>query len=133
MPIAVTDMGSAWQLLAFPSISQVSPPFYPANARLTAMLVIHYGFGKNIWDIYPQHNITKAYKVGALTSDFLTSTHSFAAFLRFCSRIQSINIPRQDLRLPLSSTDLPVHCLPLHRIHYNWNQFCDCHQLDAGR
>lgn len=24
--------------------------------------MIHYGFGKNIWDIYPQDNITKAYK-----------------------------------------------------------------------
>jgi hypothetical protein len=25
--------------------------------------VINYGFAKNIWDIYPQENITKAYKV----------------------------------------------------------------------
>lgn len=31
---------------------------YALNATM-----VHYGFGMNMWDIRPQENITKAYKV----------------------------------------------------------------------
>lgn len=47
--------------------------------------VIHYGFGKNIWDIYPQDNITKAYKVRPLPRS-IGKTDSCSISLPLCWR-----------------------------------------------
>ncbi|KAI9369169.1 hypothetical protein BJX61DRAFT_549774 [Aspergillus egyptiacus] len=93
--------------------------------------MIHYGFGRNIWDIYPQQNITKAYKLFyafVLAYKALMSLAKISVCL-FLLRIFQSTVFRRTayaiigINAAIAITWMLVdsfHCIPVHLAWTQW-------------
>ena len=99
--------------------------------------VIHYGFGKNMWDITPLNHITMMYKVSFICLVSMACANhllsSFIALLRLRPDIQDPNFSRQNLGLSIPLENLPKCLISLYHLHNHWPEHRHSRHLGLDR